>query len=181
MSEFTFSQLTWVDLGILLVMLVSLVVSGWRGLIREACSLVTWILAAVLCIRFSTALSDLFVGFVGSPTLRLVCAGALIFILVLLIGALCGYLISQLIHKTGLTTMDRVLGLFFGFARGVLVVAVLILLASLTAIPQEAWWSKSLLIELFTPVVHALQLFLPEKIAAMSNLMVPHLDQFQLS
>jgi len=82
-----------------------------------------------------------------------------------LIGGLVGYLGGQLVAKTGLTSTDRALGVIFGIARGIVIIAVLVLLAGLTALPQDPWWQESLLLEHFQEMAVWLKSFLPEDIA----------------
>jgi membrane protein required for colicin V production len=54
-----------------------------------------------------------------------------------------GAILSALIDKTGLSAIDRVLGLLFGAARGVVVVAMAVFLAALTPMPDDPWWQES--------------------------------------
>ena len=71
-----------------------------------------------------------------------------LFISILLLGALVNYLASKLVAKTGLAVTDRMLGVAFGVARGVVIVAILVLFAGLTPMPQDSWWQSSQLIGL---------------------------------
>ncbi len=60
---------------------------------------------------------------------------------------LVNYLLGQLVEKAGLSGMDRIMGMAFGALRGVLIVAVLILvLREFTPVQQDRWWQKSQLI-----------------------------------
>ena len=76
-----------------------------------------------------------------------------------------GYLLAQLVNKTGLTGSDRFAGLLFGIGRGVLVVAVLVLLAGLTPLPQDPWWAESTLIGPFQNIALWLRDLLPAGVA----------------
>jgi len=88
-----------------------------------------------------------------------------LFIVVLLIGGIINWAISKAVEKTGLSGTDRSIGLIFGVARGVFIVAVLILLAGLTTMPQEPWWQKSVLVPHFTVVTLWIHALLPESMA----------------
>ena len=59
---------------------------------------------------------------------RLIASWLLIFILALLITAFCAKLFSKIIFASGLGLLDRILGIVFGFARGVIIVVVLVFL-----------------------------------------------------
>ena len=137
--------MNWLDIAILAVIALSMIISLIRGFVREVISLVAWIAAFWAGIRFSEDLAGLLAGYVASPTLQLGIAFALLFVGVLLVGGLVNFAAGKLVGRTGLAGTDRFLGVFFGAARGVLVVAVLILAAGLTALPRETWWQESIL------------------------------------
>lgn len=53
---------------------------------------------------------------------------------------------------TGLSGTDRFLGMFFGAARGALLVVVLVGLLSLAPVQQDIWWQQSTLLPHFLMV-----------------------------
>lgn len=154
----------WVDYGIIAIIGLSVIVSLVRGFVREALSLVTWAIAFWVSFTLSGALSSLLTGYIHSASLRQIASFGILFVITLLLGAFVNYLIAQLVDSTGLTGTDRVLGVIFGFARGVLVVTLLLMLARLTPMPQEDWWKASLLIPQFHPVEVWLHSLLPKAV-----------------
>lgn len=158
----TIASFNWVDVIIVLILVISTLISFIRGFTREALSLVAWIVAIWVALSYCHALADKLPGSISQDELRVVIAFAAIFIVVLLLGALASYLISHLVEKTRLTLMNRLLGLLFGAARGVLLIAIAILAAQLTPIPDYSAWKKSELIPEFTPVTKWIQSFLPD-------------------
>ena len=86
---------------------------------------------------------------------------ATLFVVTLVITALVNRLAGTLVTKTGLTGTDRMIGMIFGVARGVIIVCVLVLLAGMTTIPQDPWWGESVLIDVF----HKLALWLRYTVA----------------
>ena len=97
--------------------------------------------------------------------MRLAAPLAILIIGVLLVGGLVTYLIGELVVRTGLSGTDRLLGTVFGAARGVLLVAVLVLMAGLTPLPQDLWWQQSELIGYFEEAAIWLRELLPEDVA----------------
>ncbi|MGA7800530.1 MAG: CvpA family protein [Gammaproteobacteria bacterium] len=161
--------MSWVDYAILTLIGVSALVSLLRGFVREALSLATWVAALWIALAFFEPLAGRLVQWISVPSLRLGAAFAALFLTVLLLGALIGYLAGQLVQKTGLTGTDRVLGMVFGVGRGILIVAVLVLLAGLTAMPRDPWWTESQLLPHFQHLAIWLRDFLPGDIAARIN------------
>lgn len=145
--------MNWLDFVFLAVIAVSALISVIRGFVREVISIVVWVGAFWIGVRFAAELAGYLQPFIASPTLRLGSAFAILFILTLLIGALINFLATTLVGRTGLTGTDRALGMVFGALRGVLIVAILILLAGLTAVPREGWWKGSLLVAQIQPWV----------------------------
>ncbi|MEX0730882.1 MAG: CvpA family protein [Aquisalimonadaceae bacterium] len=145
--------MNWLDYAILAVIGLSALISLVRGFVREVLSLIVWVAAFWIGIRFSEPLSAYLVDYIASPSIRLGAAFAALFVVTLLLGALVNYLAGQLVGRTGLTGTDRFIGVFFGIARGVVVVAILMLAAGLTALPREIWWQESLLVEQMQPWV----------------------------
>ena len=52
---------------------------------------------------------------------------------------------AEIIKWAGLSGIDRMLGMMFGFARGVLILAVVIGLLARVGLSQESWWQASML------------------------------------
>jgi membrane protein required for colicin V production len=155
----------WVDYVLLAIVLISALISLARGFVREAFSLAIWVLAFWISWSFFRELQVHFQPWVESPTVRLGAAFALLMTATLIIGGMVNYLIIQLIERTGMSGTDRFIGMIFGMARGVLLNAILILLAGLTTLPQESWWKASQLIPYFQELALWLKSLLPEDLA----------------
>ncbi len=139
----------WVDALILGVLVISALISLSRGFIKEALSLVTWIVAGIIAWMFGGSLAHHFEPYIDTPSVRVIAACAVLFLATLLIGALVNFLLAQLVRATGLTGTDRFLGMVFGAARGLLLVVVVVGLLSLAPVQQDTWWKQSTLIPHF--------------------------------
>jgi len=90
---------------------------------------------------------------IETPTIRTVLAFGALFIATLIIGGLLTYLLRTLVAATGLGGLDRLLGMAFGAARGLLIVlAIVILLPMALPVKEDAWWHESRLIPYFEPL-----------------------------
>jgi membrane protein required for colicin V production len=153
------------DIAIIGLVALSAVISLVRGFVREAFSLAVWILAFWVSWSFFRDLEVPLRAWIDSPTARLGIAFAVLMIATLTVGGLVNYLIIQLVERTGLSGTDRLIGMVFGVARGVLLVAVLVLLAGLTPLPSETWWFESSLIGYFEELALWLRDLLPPEMA----------------
>jgi membrane protein required for colicin V production len=134
------------DYLLLAVVLISAGVGIWRGFLREVIALVTWLAALILAWRFGVALEPSLGGLLSSENVRPWAARAIIFIVVLLIGAGVGSVINYFVRLSIFSGMDRFLGALFGALRGIVVAGVLALLGQLLELDGERWWTRSVLV-----------------------------------
>ncbi|HJE30214.1 CvpA family protein [Stutzerimonas nitrititolerans] len=140
---------TWVDWAIVAVIVISSLISLKRGFVKEALSLLTWIIAGVVAWMFGGALSHHLAEFISTPSAQVIAACAILFVATLLVGALVNFLIGELVRVTGLSGTDRFLGMVFGAARGGLLIVVLVGLLSLAPVQEDLWWRESALVPHF--------------------------------
>jgi len=155
-----------VDYAILGILLISSFISLVRGFVKEALSLVGWIVAFWVSLSFAVPLSKLFESSSDDPTLRLIIAFVALFVLSLIVSSVINFFASRLVQRTGLTGTDRFLGVIFGFLRGALLVSVLVLLTGLTTLPKEDWWDDSFLLFRFQAIAMWIRELLPGDVAA---------------
>lgn len=155
-----------IDYAILAILVLSAVVSIWRGLIREVLSLAIWVGALWVSLQYTELLVRPLSGVIRLPSMRVLASGVLLFVAILLCGALVSFLVGKLIAGTGLSGTDRMLGVLFGTARGVLIVGILLLLAGFTPFPQDRWWQESALIPHFMPLAQRMRGWLPADFGA---------------
>jgi len=158
----------WVDYVIIGILGLSAMISLVRGFMREALSLAAWVLAFWVSWTFFRELAVQLDWF-SVPSVRLGAAFAILFVATLMVGALVNFLMGQLVDKTGLSGTDRLIGVFFGAARGAVLVAMLVLLAGLTPFPNDPWWGDSQLIEYFQELAIWLKELLPPDIGEKFN------------
>lgn len=146
-----------IDILILTIIGVSTVISLARGFIREALSLIGWVLAIWVASRFADVLAVYLEAWIAPAQLRFIIGFAALFVATLFVAGMVNYLIGQLVRRTGLSGTDRVVGMLFGVVRGGIVVALLVLLAGLTTIPEGPWWHESVLIAHFEQMADWMQ------------------------
>ncbi len=145
--------MNWLDYTFLGVIGLSVLIGVVRGFVREVISVVTWVAAFWVAIRYSPVAAALLEAWIESAMIRLVAAFAVLFIATLLAGALVGWLARLLVGRTGLSGTDRTLGVVFGGLRGGLLVGLVVLGAGLTPVPDESWWRDSVIASAYRPWV----------------------------
>ncbi|MCO4784608.1 CvpA family protein [Marinomonas atlantica] len=138
------STLDWL---IIAVVVLSSLLSLKRGFIKEVMSLITWVVAFVVSVKFTTPLQSLLIDQVQNDQIRYIVAFIGLFVVTLVIGALVSLVLGSLVHATGLSSTDRVIGMLFGFVRGALIVVAFISLLSLSpAVEKSDMWKSSQLV-----------------------------------
>lgn len=125
---------TLVDAGVAVIIIVSGILAYSRGFVRETLAIIGWIVAAILAFMLAPAAQPLireipYVGdFLGdSCELTVIAAFAAVFALALVLASLFTPLFSSFIRNSALGGIDQGLGFFFGVVRGILLVAVALL------------------------------------------------------
>jgi membrane protein required for colicin V production len=160
---------TVIDFVVIGVVLLSLAVGAWRGMVSEILALVAWVVAFLAARTWATPAGGwLATGLadpLAEPLTQQAAGFVAIFVAVLILFALARWVVSLLLRAVGLAPLDRVLGSLFGVARGVLVVWVGVLLAGLTALPQQQWWRQAVLAPPLETAVLAAKPWLPPELA----------------
>jgi membrane protein required for colicin V production len=142
--------MNWADWVIVLVLVISSIISLKRGFVKEALSLAVWVVAFIVATAFSPYLIPHFEAYASTPSAQQMAAFSTLFVVTLLLGSAVSYLLASLVKVAGLSNADRVFGVFFGFARGVIfILAVVLYVPIVVPIDQDLWWMESFLIPHF--------------------------------
>lgn len=136
----------WIDYAILGVIAISAMIAFFRGFFREVIGLATWILAFWAAYQLAEPAAVLLTDWISARSVRLAVVFGVVFIAVLIVGAIGNYFMGKLVSQTGLAGTDRALGTVFGVLRGVAVLVILVLFAGLTPVPDDDWWHESVFV-----------------------------------
>src|SRR5690348_3573292 len=137
------------DIVILSVLALSVLIGLWRGFVAEVLSLACWIAAFWVAWMFGDAVAAWYGQWLHEPAARIVAGYLTCFAGVLVAGALLGWVLRKLIQGSGLSGTDRMLGMLFGFARGALLVVVIVAVLEFTPATGASWWRQSALLPEF--------------------------------
>lgn len=151
-----------IDILLVVIVLVSCVIGVMRGLIRELISLITWIAGLWCAWRFAYLVEPDLGGVLADRPVSLWVARALIFIAVLVLGGIVNAVVGYIIRHSALSWLDRVLGVFFGLLRGLVLVGLVAIMGSILKLTDGPAWHDSHLSSYADSIGDALKTFVDD-------------------
>ncbi|MES2878975.1 MAG: CvpA family protein [Pseudomonadota bacterium] len=151
------------DLIFLGVLLASLLLGAWRGLVYEVLSVLSWIAAFFLAQWFAPDVAQKLPASVSGEALRYAVGFLLVFVLSVFAGGLVTKLIQKLFAAVGLQPADRALGAAFGLIRGVVLLLAATVVVGMTPMQSSAWWQESVGAGITVAALKGLKPVLPEE------------------
>ena len=143
-----------------------MLLSVLRGFVREVMALASWVIAFAAASLLSGTVAGWLAGAIENESWRALAAFAAVFLTTLIGMSLLALAVSKLMKKAGLGLEDRLLGGFFGFARGILIVMVLVLLGGLTSAPRLPAWNDAMLSPPLEALAGKLRPWLPQIVSS---------------
>lgn len=160
-------DINYIDIAIVVIILITALIGFMRGFVWMAIFLATWTAAILLAIKFKDSLATTLPIKLGSEVAQTGLAALLIFIGVLIVGAIINYLFSKAISAVGLGTFDRILGTGLGITLGALAITLVIMLLSLTEFPNQKTWQQSKFVPKFNEAAAWIQTLIPDDLNSM--------------
>lgn len=153
------------DYVVLGILLASMALGAWRGVIGEIIAVAAWVLAFFAAKWWGDEFALQLLTGIADPVVRLVVAWVLVFVIVLLLMALVRLAIRGLLKALGLSLSDRALGVLFGAVRGALIVLALVALGGMLSLTKEKWWGEAYFSAPLETAVLACKPWLPPEVA----------------
>lgn len=160
--------LSWVDIALAAVLLISIGIGLWRGLVFEVMSLAGWVVAYFAAAPLAPVVQELLPAAMTSkfgPAALHIVALAIAFFIVLIIWSLASRLVKALIHATPLSVVDRLGGAGFGALRGAFIALLLVLIIGASPLAESATWQASRAAPVLGGVLRDVAPLLPEPLA----------------
>jgi len=149
-----FTQVDWI---IALILIFSTLLSFFRGFLREALALGSWVVAIIVARWLAEPVAAQLSPFIEVASIRMVVAYAGLIIGTLIVCGLVTRLLGQLVKLSGLSATDRLLGMAFGLIRGGLIVVIgVAALQYWSPFAQDRWWQASVFVPYVLQIVDAL-------------------------
>jgi membrane protein required for colicin V production len=117
--------MNWLDVTILVICAAGLIEGLVKGFVRQAFSLIGLVLAVILAFRYYPLVGQYLEQWIHQQTVLTIASFVIILAVVLLLFKLIGLAARAAIAAIHLGWFDRVVGALFGFAKSVVLVAVL--------------------------------------------------------
>ena len=158
--------MTAFDYVVIAIVSASMALGVWRGVVGEIIALAAWVLAFVAARWWGSEVAQVvFSGLITDPALRIVAAWVTVFIAVLVLMALLRLAVHGMLKALGLSLTDRLLGVIFGLARGLLIVLVVVAVGGMMSMAKEKWWSDAYFSAPLETAVLAGKPWLPPEVA----------------
>ncbi len=155
------------DIVFIIILAISTLVGMFRGAVREVLSLVGLAVSIYLAFKFADTLSNNYISqfFEQQPRISYIIAFVIIIVASIFAIALINLLLSQLLKVSGLSFVDRFLGLVFGVLRGGLFCAILTMIINfIPGATQADWWKKSSLAPFFQNIASYSSDYIPDSV-----------------
>lgn len=157
------AQILVIDYVFAGVFLLSFLYGLFRGFVREVLALVSWGLAVAAAYYFGPQAADYLGAQFQLGSFRLAAGYGAVFLGVIVAGGIAAFLIARMVNAAGLGGTDRLLGLLFGAARGLVIILVVILLGQSTVLRDESWWRDSLSLRKLGPLAGQFAEYIPQE------------------
>ena len=156
----------WVLVGLLVF---SMLLGAWRGLVYEVLSVLGWAASFYAAQWFAPKVAEWLPLQSTTETLRYAAAFVLVFIAAVFVAGFVAFLLKKLVEAIGLRPVDRSLGAAFGVLRGVIILLAAAVVIDMTALKSSSWWQESKGAALLEATLKGLQPVLPQQFAKYLN------------
>ena len=132
-----------IDTFFTLILVVSIFIGFLRGFIKEIISISALLLAAWASTNFGSYFGSYFAPWINDPSGQLWAGFLFSFIVVVITGMILGKVLSKIFRLSVSAKIDRILGALFGFCRGSILLAIIVLGGKLTNSVEKEWWTNS--------------------------------------
>lgn len=145
------------------VLVASIVVGAWRGLVFEVLSLMGWVASFFVAQWFADDMAAVLPMGESAEALRYAAGFVVVFVASVFALGWLTWLVKKLVDAIGLRPADRALGGLFGLFRGVVLLLAVAVVAGLTPLAEAAGWQESQGAPILVEVLRGLKPVLPEE------------------
>ena len=156
------SAVDWIMAALLLG---SIALGAWRGLVFEVLSVAGWFAAFIAAQLYAPQVAIWLPMAGATEPMRYAAGFAALFVLVLFAAGFAAWVIKKLVEAVGLRPIDRILGAAFGILRGVLLLLAATVVVGMTPLQASPEWKESAGAPLLVSLLASLKPLLPGQFA----------------
>ena len=168
------AALDWV---LVVVLVGSVLMGAWRGLVFEVLSLASWVVAFVVARVWGAQVGAWLPMQDVDEGLRTGAGFVVAFIAAIFTLGIVIWLIGKLVKAVGLRPFDRVLGAAFGAVRGLLLLVLIALVFLLTPMRESQIWNTSVFAPYLVSAVSVLRPWMPQEMGRHWSSLVDQLTE----
>jgi len=150
-----------IDILLMVVLLASMLLGVWRGLVFEVLSVAGWVAAFFAAQWYAVPVADRLPLVEMAEPLRYAVGFVLVFVAVVFVSGFLAWLVKRGIEKIGLRPVDRTLGAAFGVLRGVVLLLAVALVVNLTPFKDAPVWQQSQGVQWLNAGLHGIKGMVP--------------------
>ena len=153
--------MTFIDITIVVISLISVLVGLFRGFTLELLSLMSWIVGFWSAFYFMDYVDIMYRPYIEIAFFRGVLSFFSVLIPMLILCGITSKLLGNAIRRSAFGGVDRTAGAVFGFLRS----SVLVLLSLFFMrifFSNATWWEESITIPVFMKVMDSIEIFFPK-------------------
>ena len=137
------NSLVNIDTFFIFIIIASVLIGSLRGFIKEIISISALLLAAWVSTNFGSYFGSYFAPWINDPSGQLWVGSLFSFIGVIILGMIVARILSKIFRLSVSVKIDRIMGALFGFCRGSILLAIIVLGGQLTNAVERDWWINS--------------------------------------
>ena len=146
------------------VLVASMLMGAWRGLVFEVLSAVGWVVAFFVAQWFAVDMAARLPMGESADSLRYAAGFLVVFVASVFVCGFLAWLAKKLVDAIGLRPVDRTLGAAFGVLRGLVLLLAAAVVAGLTPLHEARWWQASEGTAVLEEMLRGLKPLLPEEL-----------------
>lgn len=145
------------------VLVASMLIGAWRGLVFEVLSLMGWVASFFVAQWFADDMAALLPMGESADALRYAAGFVVVFVGAVFAFGFLSWLAKKMVEAIGLRPADRALGAIFGVLRGMVLLLAAAVVAGLTPLGEAGWWQESQGAPILAEVLRGLKPALPDE------------------
>jgi membrane protein required for colicin V production len=158
-------QIAALDWMLMAVLLLSLALGAWRGLVYEVMSVMGWVAAFVLAQIYAARVGQSLPIDGVTDVMRYASGFVLTFVVCAFSAGLLAWLTKKLIETVGLRPVDRTLGAVFGALRAMVILLAAATVVLMTPLKEKIWWKQSVGAAYLSATLKAIKPILPPELS----------------